>query len=158
MNEVIANSTQFLTAGDAAAVARYLKSVKDAGPGAGVFADNPATRQALRTGDASARGAMLYLDNCAACHRPDGKGYEGVFPALAGNPVLAARETQSLVRIALRGMQTARTASTPAQFSMPAFAARLDDDEVADVLTFVRTSWGNQADPVQARDVRRQRP
>jgi mono/diheme cytochrome c family protein len=158
MNEAIANSTQFLTAGDAAAVARYLKSIKDAGPGAGVFVANPATSQALRAGDATARGAMLYLDNCAACHRPDGKGYEGVFPALAGNPVVAARETQSLVRIALRGTQTARTASTPAQFSMPSFAARLDDDEVADVLTFVRTSWGNQADPVQARDVRRQRP
>ena len=154
MNEVIANSTQFLTADDAAAVARYLKSVKDAGPGAGAFAYNPATGAALKSGDATARGAMLYLDNCAACHRPDGKGYEGVFPALAGNPVLATRPVNSLIRIVLEGMQTARTGSTPAQFSMPSFAGRLSDAEVADVLTFVRSSWGNQAGPVVAGDVK----
>lgn len=155
MNEVIANSTQYLSSADAAAVARYLKSVRDAGPGQGAYAYDAATSAALRTGNASARGAMLYLDNCAACHRPDGKGYAGVFPALAGNPVVAARETQSLVRIVMRGMQTARTASTPAQFSMPAFASRLSDQDVADVLTFVRSSWGNRAAPVPPGDVHR---
>ena len=154
MNEVIANSTQFLSVDDATAVARYLKSIKDTGSGAGIYADNPATSQALRSGDASGRGAMLYLDNCAACHRPDGKGYEGVFPALAGNPVLATKEVHSLARIVLDGMQTARTASTPAQFSMPSFAARLSDQEVSDILTFVRSSWGNQAAAVEAKDVR----
>lgn len=154
MNEVIANSTQFLSVDDATAVARYLKSIKDTGTGAGAYAYNPATSQALRSGDVSGRGAMLYLDNCAACHRPDGKGYEGVFPALAGNPVLATRETHSLARIVLDGMQTARTASTPAQFSMPGFAARLSDQDVSDILTFVRSSWGNQAAAVEAKDVK----
>ena len=155
MNEVIANSTQYLSADDAKAVARYLKSIKDAD--AGAYAYDPATSQALRSGDASARGAMLYLDNCAACHRPDGKGYEGVFPALAGNPVLAATAPNSAIRIVLEGMQTARTAATPAQFTMPSFAARLSDVEVADVVSFVRTSWGNRAAPVTPRDVRRLR-
>jgi mono/diheme cytochrome c family protein len=154
MNEVIANSTQYLNVDDATAVARYLKSVRDTGPGAGVFAADPATSRALRRGDATARGAMLYLDNCAACHRPDGKGYEGVFPALAGNPVLASPQPDSLARIVLDGMQTARTASTPAQFSMPAFATRLSDDEVADILTFIRSSWGNRAAAVAPADVR----
>ena len=155
MNEVIANSTQFLTDDDAIAVARYLKSVKDPGPGAGAFTYDPATGQALKHGDAKARGAMLYLDNCAACHRPDGKGYQGVFPALAGNPVVASKAVDSLVRIVLEGMQTVRTGSTPAQFSMPSFAQRLSDEEVADVLTFVRTSWGNQAAAVKPGDVKR---
>jgi alcohol dehydrogenase (quinone), cytochrome c subunit len=148
MNEVIANSTQFLDAADAAAVARYLKSLKDDGRGAGAFAYDPATSRALRSGDAGARGAMLYLDNCAACHRPDGKGYEGVFPALAGNPAVVAGDGQSVARIVLEGMQTARTAATPAQFAMPSFSGRLSDAEVADVATFVRASWGNRGAPV----------
>lgn len=146
MNEVIANSTQFLTAEDALAVARYLKSVKDEGPGQGKFAYDPAVSVALYSGDVSRRGAMLYLDNCAACHRPDGKGYEGVFPALAGNPAVSARQSASVIRIVLAGMQTARTARTPAQFAMPSFAGRLNDQ--------VRTSWGNRAAPVAAPDVR----
>lgn len=154
MNEVVANSTQYFVADDALAVARYLKSIRDDGPGAGKFRPDRAIGDALRRGDASARGALLYLDNCAACHRPDGKGYEGVFPPLAGNPVVVAPQAASLLRIVLEGMQTARTASTPAQFSMPSFAGRLSDQDVADVVTFVRSSWGNQAAPVMEKDVR----
>ncbi len=38
---------------------------------------------------------MIYLDNCAACHRPDGTGYERVFPRLAGNPVAEADNPQT---------------------------------------------------------------
>lgn len=157
MNEVIANSTQFLDASDALAVARYLKSLRDEGRGAGAFAYDPATSRALRGGDAGARGALLYLDNCAACHRPDGKGYEGVFPALAGNPAVAAGDGQSVVRIVLEGMQSARTAATPAQFTMPSFAQRLSDDEVADIATFVRSSWGNRGGAVAPGEVARLR-
>ncbi|MFK3740875.1 cytochrome c [Massilia sp. TN1-12] len=157
MNEVVANSTQYLNPADATAVARYLKSVGDAGTVQGKYAYDPATSRALRSGDAGARGAMLYLDNCAACHRPDGKGYEGVFPALAGNPAVAAAPPDSVIRIVLEGMQTARTQATPAQFTMPAFAGRLSDAEVADVATFVRGSWGNRAPAVEARDVARLR-
>ncbi|MRX10119.1 c-type cytochrome [Pseudoduganella sp. FT25W] len=155
MNEVIANSTQFLSAEDAAAAAHFLKSLTDPTSGKGAYAYDPAVSQSLRNGDASARGAQLYLDNCAACHRPDGKGYEGVFPALAGNPVVTAAPPDSVIRIILEGMTTARTAGTPAQFSMPSFARRLSDQEVADVATFVRDSWGNRGAPVAATDVKR---
>lgn len=157
MNEVIANSTQYLTPEDALAVARYLKSIRDTDGGQGRYAYDPATSRALRSGDAGARGAMLYLDNCAACHRPDGKGYEGVFPALAGNPAIAAGPPDSVIRVVLEGMQTARTTAAPAQFTMPGFAARLSDAEVADVATFVRSSWGNGAPAVAAQDVKRLR-
>ncbi|MRW84102.1 c-type cytochrome [Pseudoduganella sp. FT26W] len=155
MNEVIANSTQFLSAEDAAAAAHFLKSLNDPAAGKGKYAYDPAVSQSLRNGDASARGAQLYLDNCAACHRPDGKGYEGVFPALAGNPVVATAPSNSVIRIILEGMTTARTAGTPAQFSMPSFSRRLSDQDVADVATFVRGSWGNRGAPVEAADVKR---
>ena len=157
MNEVVTDSTQFLSADDATAVAHFLKSLTDAGAGKGRYVDDPAVSLALRNGDAGARGAQLYLDNCAACHRPDGKGYQGVFPALAGNPAVVAAPSNSVVRIVLEGMKTARTASTPAQFAMPSFAQRLSDQDVADVATFVRASWGNQAAAVSASDVKQQR-
>ncbi|TFW31172.1 cytochrome c [Duganella callida] len=154
MNEVIANSTQFLSEEDATAVARFLKTLKDDGPQER-YAYDPAVARSLRNGDAGHRGAQLYLDNCAACHRPDGKGYEGVFPALAGNPAVAGGPADSVIRIVLEGMRTARTSATPAQFAMPAFAWRLSDQDVADVTTFVRGSWGNQAPAVDAADVKR---
>ncbi|NGZ88408.1 cytochrome c [Duganella aceris] len=156
MNEVIVNSTQFLTEDDALAVARFLKSLND--PAGGAYVYDATASLALRRGDAGARGAQLYLDNCAACHRPDGRGYEGVFPALAGNPVLTSAPHDSVVRIILQGMRTPRTAAAPAQFTMPAFAWRLSDQDVADVATFVRASWGNQAPAVDAKAIARLRP
>jgi len=155
MGEVVAESTQHLAPDDALAIARFLKGL--AGPGGGAFAYDDATAQRLRNGDASARGAQLYLDNCAACHRPDGRGYAGVFPALAGNPVVETDDALSLVSIVLAGSTTTRTAATPAQFHMPSFAWRLSDGEIADVLSFARASWGNRAAAVDEDAVRRQR-
>ena len=154
MSDVIIHSTQYLTPEDALATAKYLKSLRSSD-------EEPATRftydttehLALKNGDASKPGARIYLDNCAACHRPDGVGYELVFPRLAGNPVVQAGNPQSVVSIVLDGSQTPCTARTPAQFTMPRFAWRLSDQEVADAVNFVRTSWGNRASSVSPADV-----
>jgi alcohol dehydrogenase (quinone), cytochrome c subunit len=154
MSDVIIHSTQYLTPEDALATAKYLKSLRSSD-------EQPATRftydttehLALKSGDASKPGARIYLDNCAACHRPDGVGYELVFPRLAGNPVVQAGNALSVVSIVLDGSQTPRTARTPAQFTMPRFAWRLTDQGVADVVNFVRTSWGNRASSVSPADV-----
>ena len=143
MTDVIEHSTQFMTGDDLNATARYLKSV--GAPGVVRPTYDPATAKSLAAGDISRPGARVYIDNCAACHRPDGRGYEGVFPALAGNPIVEAPDPTSLETIVLRGSKTPRTQSTPAQFAMPAFAWRLSDEEVADVVTFIRSSWGNHA-------------
>ena len=76
-----------------------------------------------------------------------------MFPALAGNPVVIAASPISLVSIVLAGSQTPRTAQTPAQFAMPAFAWRLSDRDVANLVNFIRTSWGNSASVVFPDDV-----
>ena len=159
MTDVIVNSTQFLSAEDSAATAKYLKTLQD--PQAyrrARFAYDERTDRELASGDAKKRGALLYLDNCAACHRPDGRGYEGVFPSLAGNPVVEADNPLSLVSIVLLGSTTSRTSTTPAQFAMPAFAWRLTDQDAADIVSFIRTSWGNDAKPIEARKVAGLRP
>jgi alcohol dehydrogenase (quinone), cytochrome c subunit len=151
MSDVIVNSTQFLSAEDSAATAKYLKTLQDPpANGRARFAYDERTDRELAAGDAKKRGALLYLDNCAACHRPDGRGYEGVFPSLAGNPVVEADNPLSLVSIVLLGSKTSRTSMTPAQFAMPAFAWRLTDQDAADIISFIRSSWGNGAKPIEA--------
>jgi alcohol dehydrogenase (quinone), cytochrome c subunit len=151
MTDVVTHSTQFMTDEDALATATYLKSIAD--PQISAFAYNDAEHLALKKGDTSKTGSLLYVDNCAACHRPDGHGYDRVFPALAGNPVVMAPDATSLALIVLGGSLTPKTNNTPAQFAMPAFAWRLDDQEVADVVTFIRDSWGNQGKPITASEV-----
>jgi mono/diheme cytochrome c family protein len=158
MSDVIIHSTQYLTPADARATATYLKSLRSPGEEpAARFSYDAAEHLALKKGDASKPGARIYLDNCAACHRPDGVGYELVFPRLAGNPVVQAGNPQSLISIVLDGSQTPRTPRTPAQFTMPRFAWRLSDKDLTDVVNFVRTSWGNSASPASSADVARTR-
>jgi mono/diheme cytochrome c family protein len=151
MTDVIVHSTRFMTDDDALAAAKYLKSIVDSGTQTFVY--DEALHHALQAGDTRKPGSLLYLDNCAACHRPDGLGYERVFPRLAGNPVVMAPEAISLAAIVLEGSLTPRTSATPAQFAMPSFAWRLNDQEVADVVNFIRSSWGNRSAPIAAEDV-----
>ena len=151
MSDVIVNSTQFLSAEDSAATAKYLKTLQDPpANGRPRFAYDERTDRELASGDATKRGALLYLDNCAACHRPDGRGYDGVFPSLAGNPIVEADDPLSLISIVLVGSMTSRTSTTPAQFAMPAFAWRLSDQDAADIISFIRSSWGNDAKPIES--------
>jgi alcohol dehydrogenase (quinone), cytochrome c subunit len=157
MSDVIIHSTQYMSEADARSTAHYLKSLESQQRDGQAFVYDPTSHKALKQGDASAEGAMVFLDNCAACHRPDGRGYEQVFPALAGNPVVEAANPASVVSIILRGSATPRTGATPAQFTMPGFAWRLSDVEVLQVANFVRSSWGNRGGKVTLEDVERLR-
>jgi alcohol dehydrogenase (quinone), cytochrome c subunit len=158
MSDVIIHSTQYMTPEDALATAKYLKTLRSSGEEpAARFSYDKLERILLKNGDASKPGARIYLDNCAACHRPDGIGYERVFPRLAGNPVVRAENPKSLISIVLEGSRTPRTASTPAQFTMPSFAWRLSDKDVADVVSFIRTSWGNSAAAVSSAEAAKTR-
>jgi mono/diheme cytochrome c family protein len=153
MSDVIIHSTQYMSEADARSTARYLKSLDSPVQGGQSFAYDSTSHQALKQGDASAEGALVYLNNCAACHRPDGRGYERVFPALAGNPVVEVASPDSVISIILRGSTTPRTGATPAQFTMPGFARRLSDLEILQVANFVRSGWGNRGSKAQLQDV-----
>jgi alcohol dehydrogenase (quinone), cytochrome c subunit len=153
MGDVITHSTQYMTDDDARATAHYLKTAGVSEDATLRFAYDDSAHTRLKQGDASQRGAQIYLDNCAACHRPDGRGYEAVFPALAGNPIVNAPDPLSLIDVVLNGSTTPKTIRTPAQFTMPAFAWRLSDLDVADVVTFIRSSWGNKATAINVAQV-----
>ncbi|MEB0222695.1 c-type cytochrome [Pseudomonas sp. 10S4] len=153
MSDVVTHSMQYMTDADLTAIARYLKSLPANDPNDQPHKYDKQVAQALWKGDDSKPGASVYIDNCAACHRTDGHGYTRVFPALAGNPVLQSQDPTSLINVVLKGGTLPATHTAPSTFTMPAFAWRLSDQEVADVVSFIRSSWGNKGEPVKASTV-----
>ncbi|MCA6215697.1 c-type cytochrome [Ideonella sp. B7] len=151
MTDVILHSTQHVNDPDLVAIATYLKSLpsdkpKTAAP-APVAASTEAPAKLFTTA-----GGLGYTQFCTDCHRPSGSGVKGVFPALAGNPTVAAKDPATLIHITLTGWKTASTGAHPRVYTMPAFA-RLSDAEIAEILSFVRESWGQGAGAVAAADV-----
>jgi mono/diheme cytochrome c family protein len=157
MNDVVVHSTQFLSDGDLQAIAAYLKTLTPSPGDRSTFAANPATAAALAAGHEANRGAELYVDNCAACHRTNGEGSSKALPKVAGNSSVLAEDPSSLISLVLAGSSLPATAAAPSPLGMPGFGWRLTNTEVAELLTFIRSSWGNQASSVSAGDVARVR-
>ncbi|QUS37131.1 c-type cytochrome (plasmid) [Falsirhodobacter algicola] len=154
MQDVVAHSLQYLTPEDITAIARYLKTLSPAGDQAARFTPgDTATASALARGETSSRGGEVFLDSCAACHFSAGTGTTDAIPGLAGNPTVLTEDPSSLIRLILTGDTLPRTEERPNTLGMPRFDWRLDDDEVAEVLTFIRTGWGNDAPEVTAEEV-----
>jgi mono/diheme cytochrome c family protein len=154
MADVVVHSTQHLRDEDLQAIAAYLKSLPAHDKGTTRYAENDATAKAMTAGINEGRGAELYADNCAACHRSDARGNPHAFPALAGNPTVLAPDGGSLVRLILAGGSLPSTEKRPSNLGMPSFAWRLNDEEVATLATWVRSQYGNQAPAVAASQVR----
>ncbi len=77
MQDVVLHSTQYMTDADLIAIARYLKTLAPAAGTHSSFKPDPRTAQDLAAGKETGRGAQLFVDNCAACHRTSGKGEAG---------------------------------------------------------------------------------
>ena len=99
------------------------------------------------------RGQALFIDQCAGCHMRDGGGIAGVFPALAGSSAIQASHADTVLRVVLQGQRIVTTPGKPTGIAMPAFAWKLDDQEVADVVSYIRNAWGNRASMVSGKDV-----
>jgi mono/diheme cytochrome c family protein len=120
----------------------------------GTVAAAPALRSATTAAEADSLdpaqlrlvGAQLYATHCAPCHRLNGEGNLGRFPALNHNALVTGRTPAPLITRVLQGYR-----------EMPGFAPSLNDAELAAVLTYVRQAWSNQAapiDPAQVQSVR----
>lgn len=147
MAEVVSLSTSLMTEPDRRAIAVYLKS-RPASPDARVREANAGAMQ---------RGAAIYSDACASCHLADGVGQPRFFPPLPHNTLLQQRDPTGLMHTILAGSRTAPTDERPSPLTMPSFAWKLSDAEIADVSTYIRNSWGNRAQPVSASQVRKLR-
>ncbi|WAT01107.1 c-type cytochrome [Rouxiella chamberiensis] len=154
MTSVVENSTGYMTDADLKAIAAYLKFLggNPAIPPANTQAAN-ATEAKLTAAKNLSEGERLYLDNCAACHFVTGKGAPGVFPELDQATLVNAQDPTGLVHTILMGAQQPSTARAPSTLVMPGFKARLSDEEVAQLSTFIRQGWSNNAPAVTADDV-----
>lgn len=102
--------------------------------GAAIVCPRPSVAEALD-------GKALFARNCAACHQASGRGIPGAFPALAANPLVQGPPAE-VATVLLKG-----------RGGMPDFSASLGDRDIALVLSYVRSSWGNQAAPLQEEEV-----
>jgi mono/diheme cytochrome c family protein len=153
MSDVVVHSTQYLNDADLQAVAEYLKTLPPDTHPASSFAADPGTARALAAGEEAGRGAQLYDDNCSACHHTDGRGAMRALPAIAGNSSVLAADPTSIIRLILQGSQLPGTAAAPSPLGMPSFGWRLSDQEVAELGTFIRQSWGNHAPAIAPEQV-----
>lgn len=143
MAEVVAYSTSLMSDGDLNAIATYLKTVPAS------LVQNPSAPSA----EAMRAGAEVYSDSCTACHHVEGRGSPRMFPPLAGSAVTQQSDPTSVIHFILAGGRAAPTPIRPSALSMPSFARKLTDQQIADVATYVRNSWGNRAAPVSASEV-----
>jgi mono/diheme cytochrome c family protein len=141
--DAVSHSTSKMTDEDIAAIATYLKDGDT-----GELAANPA---AIAANDNAMRaGAAIYKDACAVCHRDAGTGEVDLFPRLAGSALVQSNDPTTLARVVLQGTRAVSTSDAQTAPAMPVFNWRLNDGQVAAVLTYIRNSWGNVASAVSA--------
>jgi alcohol dehydrogenase (quinone), cytochrome c subunit len=154
MLDAFNNSTQFMTDDDLFAIARYLKSLDEgAGSGAPTYAYNNQTQLAFDKGDLTTPGAGLFLNQCSACHGRDGLGHGDLLPPLAGNPAALEHDPSSMINIMLNGAGRIVVNGVPDSYRMTPFRVLLSDQQIAEIATFVRSSWGNNGSAVSASEV-----
>ena len=111
----------------------YMVTAQDASPAASPAGeDNPVL----------ARGEEIFTTVCIACHQPDGKGIEGIYLPLAGNPAVILEDPTYLITVILNG-----------RGGMPRFESTYDDEEIASIATYIRQTWGNSASEVTPEQV-----
>jgi len=148
MAEVVYNSLQYMTDADIRAMAVYLKSLGQGSPPG-------AARATVTTSEGSlllTLGKTIYDRECASCHGAQGLGKPPHYPPLASNQSIQMSSAVNPIRMVLNGGFPPGTAGNPQPYGMPPFAQSLSDDEVAAVVTYIRTAWGNRGAAVSARE------
>jgi len=120
------------------------KTSKPAAKPAAKAAATPAARSTAQGPD----GKVVYSTTCAACHQATGEGVEGTYPPLAGSEIVNGDEAK-IVRIVLHGLTgPVEVAGETYSGMMPPWGGVLKDPELAAVLTYARSAWGNKAAPI----------
>ena len=106
--------------------------------------------------DSIKRGKDVYSTYCVACHQADGKGLESVFPPLAKSDYLMADKKRSIKQV-IHGATDPITVNG-VKYTTPMIGfGTLSDQQIADVLNYVRNSWGNKGDIVKEEEVKKAR-
>ncbi|MGP4669624.1 c-type cytochrome [Agrobacterium pusense] len=149
MTEAYNNSLQFMTDDDLRAIGRYLKSL----PGEPSRDGQP--WQYVQTQiDRNRPGAQTFAAKCSFCHGPDGRGQNEWIPPLAGAASSLTFENASQINVTLNGSGRVVANGIPDAYRMPPYRAQLSDKEIADVLSYVRSAWGNHGGAVTSEEVK----
>lgn len=146
MKQAVENSLQYMTEDDRKAVGHYLLSLADNSHHTSLY------EPSLGKTSNELPGAGLYDNFCSSCHMENGNGRGMRAPALAGNPSVISEDPASVIHIVLEGEK-----ALPGSLKMPAFGNKFSDRQVADVVNYIRESWGNRARIVTEDEVKRLR-
>ncbi|HYJ40519.1 MAG TPA: copper-containing nitrite reductase [Steroidobacteraceae bacterium] len=101
-------------------------------------------------------GEVLFKGTCSACHQENGAGIENVFPPLAKSDYLLASRKRA-IGVALNGLTGPVTVNGVSYNSVMPPMSQLNDDEIANILTFTLNSWGNNGGVVTSAEVKAER-
>lgn len=150
MAEVVKRSTQHMQEDDLRAMAVYLQTLPPR-PQPKVASSSPAKKSVTE------EGARIYAQHCTDCHGKDGNGIAGIYPPLNGNSSVLEPTGINASRLVLIGGFAPLTADNARPYSMPPFAERLSDQQVAAVVSYIRQAWSNKASMVSPEDVSKSR-
>jgi len=105
----------------------------------------------------AAKGQALFTANCAACHQTTGEGLPGAFPALKGNAAVNDADATTHIHVVLHGLQGANVGGVVYSSPMPPFADTLGDADIANIINYERSAWGNHGAPVTTQQVAAER-
>ena len=152
MGEVVFHSLQHLRDDDLVAMVDYLRRLPaaEAAPAPRVPQVSAEDKARLRK-----RGGEVYAEHCADCHGNDGEGRPRQYPALAGSRLVTAASATNALNLTLHGGYPPSTAGNPFPYGMPPFGQTLSRPDLAAVLTYIRSEWGNDAAAVSVVEVER---
>lgn len=107
-----------------------------------------------RTAYAQSPGEELYLQHCAVCHQPDGKGIPGFFPPLVGNVTVVAEDKDGVqaylatIIFGYHGGLIVNGQMYAGRMPPMGYRGRINDSELLALINYQRTAWGNDARPV----------
>ncbi|MEZ5464503.1 MAG: copper-containing nitrite reductase [Lysobacteraceae bacterium] len=102
-------------------------------------------------------GSVLYNGTCSVCHQANGNGLPGVFPPLAGSDWIKGHSKEQLIGVVLNGLNGPVTVNGKDYNSVMPPMSQLTDDEVANILTHVLNSWGNEGGQISEAQVKQVR-
>lgn len=140
MRQTVEESLSKMTDADLGAMVAYLRTQK--------AKETYKVKDLQAFDQPGAPGAGTYLSYCSSCHKPDGQGVKGAIPALAGNTSVQAEGPETVIRVILGGLG-AQAGYAP----MPAVGVGMTDRQVAEVVDYVRNSWGNKAPVISDRGI-----
>ncbi|CAI1585438.1 Gluconate 2-dehydrogenase cytochrome c subunit precursor [Serratia fonticola] len=142
MHMVVDLSTRHLTPEDHRALVTYL------------MGDKPPQPVAAKIGQGSDAGRITYLDQCSACHERDGAGIPHVAVAMRDNATLRQPDGKNLIVSVLDGLPAQQFPGNESMQSMSGFADRLDDAQIAELVNYLRVTWGGLPADITAEQVK----